>query len=148
MTDIATIWDVPNSRGDWLFDGVSLLSGNDLSTAVLISLFSDRLANADDTIADGSSDPRGWWADADSSHPIGSRLWLLARAKGTADVLGRAKDYITEALRWLIDDGVAARVDVITEFTTPNMLGCQVIVHRRDGSSVAMNFDWAWKGVN
>jgi phage gp46-like protein len=147
MADITTIWDVDNGRGDWAMAGPSLQSGNDLETAVLISLFTDRQAEPSDVILDGSGDPRGWWADQGAASPIGSRLWLLDRACDRADVPVRANAYITEALAWLIEDGVATSVDVATEFTTPTMLGCAIAILRSSGEQVVLNYAWAWNGI-
>ena len=56
MSDISTIWQM--TRGDWARAGTALASGNDLVSAVTISLFSDRAAEPDDAIPDGSTDPR------------------------------------------------------------------------------------------
>lgn len=148
MSDITTIWDVANGRGDWHLAGAELQSGNDLQTAVLISLFTDRVASPDDTIPDGSGDPRGWWGDTDPQRPIGSRLWLLDRSVQTAAVLSDANDYANEALRWLIDDGVATSVTVNAYFPKREMMGVEIQINRRDGSTVAMNFQWAWKQLN
>ena len=148
MTDIATVWDLTNARGDWTSINGVLTSGNDLQTAILISLFTDRTALPDDVIPDGTTDPRGWWADAGADYPIGSRLWLLDRSKQTADVLKRAADYINEALQWLIDDGVVVKFDVLTEFTRPGMLGAQITAHKTDGSTQASSYAWAWQGIN
>ena len=69
---------------------------------MLISLFTDRLAAADDVIPDNTNDRRGWWGDLGEDFLIGSRLWLLARAKLTSDVPLKCKDYITEALAWML----------------------------------------------
>lgn len=145
MSDIATIWS--STRGDWQQMGADLKSGNDLSTAVIISLFSDRQANADDVIPDGSGDPRGWWGDV-GQYMIGSRLWLLERAKRTQQTIALAQGYIEEALQWLIDDGVVAKFDVYVEWTQQHMLGAQVTAYRTDGTTQAMNFGWAWIGTN
>ncbi len=144
MSDISTVWAGPlQASGDWQLAGADLLSGNDLQTAVLISLFSDRVAQPDDVIPDGTTDPRGWWAD-DAAHPIGSRLWLLARSKQTSETLAAAQDYIVEALQWLIDDGVAAAVDVLVQWARPSMLSSQITVRRTDGTTQPLNFAWAW----
>lgn len=143
MSDTYTAWSTSLARGDWVQLGPVLQSGSDIVTAVLISLFTDRVANADDVIPDGSNDPRGWWADA-GKYPIGSRLWLLDRSKQTDEVLKRAKDYANEALKWLVDDGVAAKVTVFVEWSRPGMLGMQVVVYRQDGTMVPMNFAAAW----
>lgn len=141
MSDITTIWR-DFSTGDWSLSGSQLESGNDLQTAVLISIFTDRIARTDDVIPDGTTDPRGWWADGDV--PIGSRLWLLNRAKQTTETLNRARDYISEALQWLIDDGVALYFDLTCQWIAPGQLGAWLVIHRSDGTNTAMNFGWTW----
>ncbi len=144
MSDIATVWAGPlQASGDWQIAGPDLLSGNDLQTAVLISLFSDRTAQPSDTIPDGTTDPRGWWGD-NFQYPVGSRLWLLGRSKQTRETLQAAQLYISEALQWLIDDGVAAAVDVGCEWTEPGLLGARIVVLRTDGTTQVMNFGWVW----
>src|SRR5689334_19701705 len=147
MSDIATSWSVPFGRGDWSLSGGQLAGGQDLTTAILISLFTDRMANPDDAILDGSGDPRGWWGDLGESVAIGSRLWLLERAKQIQETLNRAVDYAREALQWLIDDGVVAKFDIAAEWTRPGMLGMQVVARRRDGSTIAMKFPSVWQGL-
>src|SRR5437868_6146739 len=101
MADTTTVWDAANSRGDWAMAGPLLASGDDLQTAILISLFTDRIADPSDVIPDGTSDPRGWWGDEGQAENIGSRLWLLSRKKQTQETLQRAYDYIVEALQWM-----------------------------------------------
>ncbi|URF02785.1 phage GP46 family protein [Cupriavidus campinensis] len=148
MSDITTVWSVERSQGDWLLSGPDLMSGSDLATAVLLSVFTDRTANPYDTIPDGTGDPRGWWGDQGETVPIGSRLWLLDRAKQNDDTLTRAHDYLTEGLQWLIDDGVAARVDVLVEWTRTSMLGANIVVRRTDGTTESVAFSWAWNGIS
>lgn len=148
MSDVTTVWIPALGRGDWVLQGADLQSGADLVTAVLISFFSDRVANADDEIPDGTGDPRGWWGDAGERYPLGSRLWLLERAKESAETAARAKDYLIESVKWLIDDGVVARFDISTAWIAPSQLGAQVVANRTDGSTVAMNFASVWQGIN
>lgn len=148
MSDTTIQWDVLNARGDWALVGAQLQTGNDLQTAVLISLFTDRQATSDDVIPDGSGDPRGWVGDLGSDYPIGSRLWLLDRSKQTSAVLAKASDYCNEALQWLIDDGVVAKFAIVTEWTKPTTLGIQITAYKQDGTTVAMNFSSAWNGIN
>lgn len=147
MSGIATIWDPANDRGDFALAGTRLAIGGDLETAVLISLFTDRVAEPDDVIPDGSDDPRGWWADSDPLHPIGSRMWLLARAKLTPQTAVRAKDYLTEAVQWLIDDGVVAAFDITVEIQPPRTLAAKVIAIRKDGSRMPVNCAWVWQEI-
>ncbi len=126
--------------------GPQLVNGNDLTTAVLISLFTDRVALPEDEIPDATDDPRGWWAD-DAGQPIGSRLWLIERSKRTQETLSRAQGYIEEALQWLIDDGVVAAFGVEVDWQPQNTLAARVTARRSDGSTTAMNFAWAWSQV-
>lgn len=144
MSDITTVWIPALGRGDWVLKGADLQAGRDLTTSVLISIFTDRVANTDDVISDASGDPRGWWGDAGEAYPIGSRLWLLEREKQTDETASRARDYITEALKWLLDDGVVARFDIDAQWRAPSQLAASVVAYRQDGSTVAMNFANVW----
>jgi phage gp46-like protein len=106
---------------DQLFDlGVvfgQLEPDHGLRSAVLLSLFTDRQAEADQDIPDGTTDRRGWWGDSFSDQdPIGSGLWLIAREKQTTETKNRADEAVSAALQWLVVDGVAAAVNVTSEF--------------------------------
>lgn len=148
MSDTATVWNRDLGHGDWALAGAVLQAGNDLETAILISLFTDREANPDDVIPDGTNDPRGWIGDDGQDVKIGSRLWLLDRAKQDLATLQRANDYIVEALQWLVDDGVVSRFDITTEWTRASMLGAKVVAFKGGGQSTPMNFSWVWKAIN
>jgi phage gp46-like protein len=148
MSDISVIWDVDNSRGDWMFIAPALVTGDDLQSAVLVSIFTDRQANIDDVIPDGTGDPRGWWGDIGEDKPIGSRLWLLDRSKQTQEVLNNARDYIIEALQWLVDDGVVASIDVQTEWTRDTFLGAQIILYQPTGPQIPLTYAWAWNQLS
>ena len=143
MSDIVTVWNVAQGRGDWQISTPDLRAGGELASAVLISLFSDRRAEPDDDLTDFSDDRRGWWAESD----FGSRLWLLERAKETQNTLQRAKTYCAEALQWLIDDGVAKAIETDARWVRRFMLGIIITVRKNDGSLEPMRFEWAWKGL-
>lgn len=145
MPDIATIWDAQNVRGDWSVADGQLAIGQDLATAVLLSLFTDAEAHADDAIPDGTTWRRGWYGDDGETVRLGSRLWLLERSKVTADLVPRAKGYIAEALQWMIDDGVVASFSIDVQLNAPNYLAAKIVANRQDGTTVAMNFQWAWQ---
>ncbi len=147
MSDIRTIWQTDLGIGD--FAPVGAGASHDIETAVLLSLFSDRVATADDPIPDagqgGLIDRRGWWGDAYLRRPLGSRLWLLAREKQIKEVLNKARDYCTEALAWMIEDQICARIDVVCAFTARGRIDIQVILFRRDGRATNLRYDYAWK---
>lgn len=146
MPDITTVWNVQTGEGDWAMVPGDLQGGGDLGTSVLISLFTDRLADASDALPDGSADRRGWWGDAGQDFLIGSRLWLLARAEQTTRTLSNAQGYCTEALQWLIADGVAASVNVTCSWIAPGMMGIQIELYDQVGTVIA-TYQWAWKGL-
>lgn len=141
MSDIRTIWNPDSQRGDWAVEAGALASGLDVQTSVLLSLFTDRLADPDDDIPDaaanGLKDRRGWWGDDDPKHIIGSRLWLLDRAKGPANLAQRAEDYAREALQWMLDDGVVARFDIQATWIPQQQLLLQVVACRSDGGVIS-----------
>ncbi|MEQ0775890.1 phage GP46 family protein [Paraburkholderia tropica] len=147
MADTKTTWDASIGRGDWTLSGPVLDTGDDLSTAILISLFTDRQAAADDDIPDGTTNRRGWWGDLDSDTQIGSRLWLLSRAKQTTETLQRANDYINEALQWLIDDGVVASFDVSLWWIKSGQLGGLIVAHKQNGTTTSVAYQSLWSAI-
>ena len=126
-----------------LIDGreaqLALQSTEPLVRAVTISLFTWRRAQPDDDLP--GTERMGWWGD---SYPpvegdrIGSRLWLLARAKLLPDTPAKAKEYAEEALQWLLDDGVAAKVDVQAERQGLETLALRVVIYKT-GASVPLD---------
>lgn len=150
MTDIRIVWDRAVSHGDWVLSGGDLLTDGDLATAMLLSVFTDRMAAPDDEIPDGTNDPRGWWGDQfDPAAAIGSRIWLLERSKQTQDTLNRAYDYLAECLQWLIDEGVVSRFAIKAEWTRETFLGAQIVAYSPSGSALHTGqYLWAWNGIN
>lgn len=144
MGDIATRWNVATGDADWAPSGADLARDEDLATAVLISLFTDQTAAADDPAGD---DRRGWWGDEGEVYPIGSKIWLRVRSKQTQATLDQVADDIRQALKWMIDDGVAASIDVHTEWSRPGLLGAEVTIHRSAAAPLSLTYAWAWQGI-
>ncbi|MEX0424424.1 phage GP46 family protein [Providencia rettgeri] len=142
MSDISTWWQVDENHSDWLKGSGDVLSGDDLQSAIIISLFTDGLARSDDNIDE--SYRRGWWGDLGSDYNIGSRLWLLNRQKLTVSVAKQAEDYAREALKWLTDDGVVSYIEVGTQIIYPNRLN-MIIRYHRPGDERDLRFFWVWE---
>lgn len=156
MGDIAIVWDPSTGTGDFAMSGAGLLLGNDLETAVLISLFTDAPAEPGDPAYDASDDPRGWWADTYSAQedasltPIpgdvtGSKLWQALNMPRTQATLNWAADQATKALTWMQTDGVASSVSAQAYFTAPGGIGIVATIVRPDGT--ANKYDYAWGQV-
>lgn len=131
MTDLAVdfLSDGKTFRFGLGIEAGDLKNDNGLLAAVLYSLFTDRIANADDFIPDGTENRRGHWADPEE----GSRLWLLNRAKQTQQTLNLAVEYCREALQWLLDDGIASSVEVEAEWLRLYVLAVRVQIDLIDG---------------
>lgn len=141
---IALIWD--NSRGEADIaqapDG-GVAEGDELATSVLISLFTDRLVDANE-VPDGV-DRAGWWGDAypldgEEGDAIGSRLWLLDGGRASADAPARARAYAIEALRWMLDDGIARSVDAQATLSDGGRLDLEVSITLTDGTVRTYSF--------
>lgn len=136
--------------------------GTSLRALVVASLFTDRRAASDDVLPSDSGDPPnrgGWWGDTysgdaagtegDEGDLFGSRLWLLTRSRATMANVERARLYATEALQWLIDDGIAERVEVTAERIDrprgPPYIGLDVRLYRSAATRYAEL--WTEEGI-
>ncbi len=156
MTDIALTWDAAQASGDWSIADGDLALEPGLRTAILVSIFTDGRAASDFVPTDGTSDLRGWWADTYTGDPIGSRLWQYDRAKkagaeaqtaDTAQLPVKVRKAIADSLQWLVDDGVASAVDVVTGWLNRTDIGAAVTVTRPSGERETFRFAWAWEGI-
>ncbi|MBX9755079.1 MAG: phage GP46 family protein [Pseudomonadaceae bacterium] len=148
MTDIALAWN--GREADIAIVGGDLVLDHSLQTPVLISLFSDRRARADDALPGSDDDRRGWPGDAWPNvlgDQIGSRLWLLSREKEISETLRRAREYGKESITWTLEDGIAARVDVTASVPKRGTLNLAVAISRRDGRSENHQFDTLWEAL-
>lgn len=119
---------------------------DELVQATLISFFSWRKSNDDDGV--DIPNRQGWWGDSFSSEAndrIDSRLWLLQREKLNDEVVARAREYAEESLQWMIDDALAAAVNVSTDREN-NRLNMSVdIVRPGDAQSIQARFQNLWE---
>lgn len=153
MTAIRTSWDAERLFADWLFGatprGRDLDTRISLETAVVLSLFSDRVANDDDVLPDDTGDRRGWWAETGVSIPdhMGSRLWLFSREKRTEAVRRRLDQATRECLAWLVRDRVARKVDVSVEYPrgTTDRVDIAVVVWKADGRRIDFRYELVWQ---
>lgn len=115
------------------------------ATPMVISLGTDRRARPDDELPSGLAETnrpttliarRGWAGDAldAGGARIGSRLWLLDRAKSSDLTRLMGEEWAKEAFTWVEDEtGTAAAIEVA--WLRRDVLGVQVTV---DGRTVSM----------
>jgi len=112
---IAISFDEDLEVFDLVLENGDLKGDSDLATLVLIGILTDRRSFPDDPIPNA----RGWTGDGlrkATESLIGSRLFLIRNEKTTDTTLVKINEYVKESLQLLIDDGIAATVEVISEY--------------------------------
>lgn len=130
-------FDLKLDNGDMVLD-------DSLETAVIISLFTDRRVAAEELARD-QTDKMGWWGDMFpdvDQDKIGSRLWLLRRAKRTTATLRLFEDYCKEALQWLVEDGVATAIKVTAEYDASYFLVGSIVIEKPVGQGTRFSILW------
>ena len=127
-------------------DTNDVTSDSGLETAILISLFSDQRASADDVIPDSSIDDfRGWWGDALIGFNIGSKLWLLGRSATVETLPSEIEEYTNAALQWMIADGVAKAIETKTVRSGTYHLKSTVTIQRSESIDITFTYYYNWK---
>lgn len=134
VSDIALTWR--DDHGDLVIIDNELMLDDSLTTAIIISLFTDLRV----------SEQRGWWGDSfnEDNHQTGSKLWLLNREKQLQSVLDDAQTYATQALEWLITDKQVKTYQVIASNPQSSVLLLTIIVTLLDGSEEQFTFTTRW----
>ncbi|MEW5904215.1 MAG: phage GP46 family protein [Pseudomonadota bacterium] len=153
MSDIRTIFVDMEHGMDYAIESMLLANDDGLTTALMLSLFTDRRAGDDDVLPPGVDDLRGVWMDSYAEVPgdlMGSRLWLLQRAKLLPETVMKVREYCEEALDWMVGDGMAKSVQVSTwiERRTPvGVIGAQIDITKPDGTTTRFKFDKLWSAM-
>jgi len=146
MADAAMV--MTEFGGDLVLFGFDLERDDGLETAVIISLFTDRRASADQIPSEYSQDDlRGYWGDinnASATDQTGSLLWLLAREKQLPQILSRAEQYCREALAWMIDDMVATTITITASFYSLGVMLLEINIDRPAGPAVLYRYNYEW----
>ena len=121
--------------GDIALGDTDVLLDDSILSLVLVSLFCD--ANSEELLP---GQRRGYWADDDPKRPIGSLLWILDRATATQETRARARDAAEDSLRWMIDAGIADRIQVSAEYERIDFLRLDIQIDR--GSSQRYQSLW------
>jgi phage gp46-like protein len=145
---------------DWLQrpDGM-LDETQELASAVSVALATDARAAPDDALPGlDDEDRRGWWGDIDAAElwqgwPVGSKLWLLRRAKIT-DVGAREgatvaiiERYIRACLKPFLDAKVASRFAVTVERAGASQISGAIVMYRGPLPAVALRYQALWDEI-
>jgi len=129
---------------DLVIENGDLKADDGLETAVLISLFTNRRVTEEE-LPLFITDKMGWWADEISEiedDPIGSKIWVLERAKILPDTAARLEGFAQEALNWLIEDGIAESIQTLSEIIANERIDLEIRIFRPPGDDIPFKFIW------
>jgi phage gp46-like protein len=147
MSDIKLIWDADLTGVDVVVENNDIAITDDLENSVFLSLFTDARLPPGSPRPSGELDRGGYWGDSFmdvDGDKTGSLLWTLRRAKQTPEVLSQARKYVQDALAWMTVDGVASRVEVVTEYPQEGWLAIGVTIVRPDGTNKPFRYFYNW----
>jgi phage gp46-like protein len=125
--------------------------GGALQAAVWVSLFTDSLADLADMTPELGGDRRGWWADSGLAPQdrMGSLVWLHMRDKRTEPTRLAIEATATDALQWIINDGLASAVDVTATWLDAPADTLQLVVGLTMPNGVRRDWkvDLLWAGI-
>jgi phage gp46-like protein len=146
-TDAFMEYDETNNCFDISIDPDTgdLKKSKDLYTSLIISILADRRSLNDDEIPNS----RGWVGDAikkESETKVGSRIWLLGRAKTTILNLQLLEEYAKEALDWYVDQGIAESY-TLNVFYADKVRGitCLEVELIRPEGNINKTFNFTWE---
>ena len=142
---------------DWLQTPSGLIDETQqLASAILVALNTDATANESEVLPDPrDTNRRGWWADLNAKTiwngwPIGSKLWLLTRAKivdATSQegaTITRVETYIRAALQPFIEQRIATRISVVTSLDNERRISAKIMVYRGPKTAIQLEYMPLW----
>jgi phage gp46-like protein len=157
--DVAILFDPTYQAFDWSQNPTGDIADTNfagtsgLESALVISLYTDRTMPPDWVFPQKGilNNPGGWWGDAFNPAPIGSHLWLLRFQSGAPNLLQIARNYCLDALQWLIDNGIAATIDVTPTWIFPNSqraIGLAIVITEPVTNVTSrFQYSYAWQQV-
>ncbi len=143
MLDLKLIEDGISGEFDLSIDpSGDLATVDDLSTALLVSLLTD--ARADESQVVVPEFRRGWIGNAVppiEGFELGCLLWLVDTAKATQGTMNIAAAFARDGLQWLLDQGIAADVQVEGAITGPGEGGLTITITSPDGTTQTQYID-------
>lgn len=145
MTDFKLLFE-PN-RTDMYSDiswaGTTFEEHDGFEVAVMLSHFCDAPVTEDEALTPG--DLRGFWGDDVLGYTLGSKLWLLDRAKITQETLVLAKQYSEECMQWAIDQDIMSSVEAEALKIGTNRIRITNVMKTPKGDINEFAFSTMWK---
>lgn len=146
--DIRITLDPYKGYGEMVLDDRDVERDPGLETCVLITLGTNRKINTDDVKPDNSLDSGGWWGDAVpviEGDLVGTRLWLLRRAKTNNELINASKEYLKEGFQWMLNDNVISNLYVETWIAEKDTLGIILGFLRPNLQTIYYKYFYNWE---
>lgn len=150
MSDLALF---RRSSGDFdlAFDEVKgdLLTSDSLENAVVISIGTYARERNLGKVANLKPNVGGWWGDAISENGnLGGYLYEAFPGKLTEVTARSVENLISEALSWMVEDGVAKSVGCKAEIAAEETMNITVTIERPDGGDNAYAYEIKWMATD
>lgn len=136
----------PDGYADIVLENGGIADDSSLEPYVIVSLFSDRRADITFDIQsfDFTNNLRGWWGDTFRTYTIGSLLWQFDRTTVKVNLLQTARAYVNQALMWMIEQDIVAKIDVTASMLSSNALGITIILTKPDTTVQTFNYSFLY----
>jgi len=136
--------------GEVILGDRDVLRDPGFETAVLITLGTDKYADDDDPLPDDGGYRGGWFGDSIPPVPdykMGTKLWLLRRSKTEREIPARAKEYLLDGFKWMIDDGIIEKIEVNVERRRDlnTTLAFTLSFIKPEGNTIFYKFYYNWE---
>lgn len=102
-----------------------------LGTSILVSLFTDKRAEASEVESGVVDEFGGWWGSLlINNSGFGSRIWFTRRSKLTGRTLDSLGHYAEEALQWILTEKLARKIVVSTQRLNATVAVLRVDLYR------------------
>ena len=145
---------------DWsLLPNGTLDDTQALATAICVALGTNMLADENDELPDPDSNDRcGWWGDLDAEliwngWPIGSKLWLLRRAKITpasareGSTLMLVENYIRDAVQPFVDRKICTSFSIWVTRVDQQRIDALLRIYRGPLPEIDLRYAILWDAM-
>ena len=150
MSDLA-LYRRDDGNFDLAFDESKgdLLTTESLENSVVMSIGSYARERNLGNVANLKPTVGGWWGDAlDAKGTLGGYLYEAFPGKLTDSTARSVEKLCSEALAWLIDDGVAKSVDCTAAIANQETMNVNITVKRPEGGDEAFLYELNWSATN
>lgn len=151
MSDLA-LYRRSDGDFDLAFDKVKgdLCTSESLENAVTVSIGTYARERKLGRNANLKPNIGGWWGDAlDDNGTLGGYLYEAYFGKLTPLTAKSVENLVKEALRWMIDDGVAKSIDCSSDIVDDEFISLSVTIARTDGERESpFVYELKWKAAD